>query len=87
MLFTAGNKKIYSRDLQICMFTFNFLGRWYEFLSTLEIATESVLESVRFVNRDVISTTISQIKTIFIWFLKKISLVRGRDCYLCPETF
>lgn len=59
MLFTAGNKKINSRDLQICMFTFNFLGRWYEFFSTLEIATESVLESVRFVNRDVISTTIS----------------------------
>ena len=41
------------------MFTFNFFGRWYEFFSTLEIATESVLESVRFVNRDVISTTIS----------------------------
>lgn len=55
----AFNKKINSRDLQICMFTFNFLGRWYEFFSTLEIATESVLESVRFVNRDVISTTIS----------------------------
>ena len=41
------------------MFTFNFLGRWYEFFSTLEIATESVLKSVRFINRDVISTTIS----------------------------